>query len=84
VKIYLFCNSLIAARMLDYSDAYSAYLPCRITLLEDAQGKLWLIALNMDMMIYGGKPLPPELKEEAMKVKEYILDIMNRGAKGEF
>ncbi len=84
VKIYLFCNSLTAAQMLDYSDAYSAYLPCRITLIEDQEGKLWLMALNMDMMIYGGEPLPPELKEEAIKVKEYILDIMNRGAKGEF
>ncbi len=84
VKIFLFCNSLTASKMLDYSDAYSAYLPCRITLIEDQEGKLWLMALNMDMMIYGGEPLPPELKEEAMKVKEYILDIMNRGAKGEF
>ncbi|MCU7904968.1 MAG: DUF302 domain-containing protein [Candidatus Thiodiazotropha sp. (ex Epidulcina cf. delphinae)] len=84
VKIFLFCNSLMAAKMLDYSDAYSAYLPCRITLLEDQQGKLWLITLSMDMMIYGGEPLPAELKEEALKVKEYMLDIMNRGATGEF
>jgi uncharacterized protein (DUF302 family) len=84
VKIYLFCNSLIAAEMLDYSDAYSAYLPCRITLIEDTEGKLWLIALNMDMMIYGGEPLPTELKEKAIQVKEQILDIMNRGASGEF
>ena len=84
VKIYLFCNSLTAARMLDYSDAYSAYLPCRITLLEDKEAKLWLMALNMDMMIYGGEPLPPDLKAEALKVKEQILDIMNRGAAGEF
>lgn len=84
VKIFLFCNSLTAAKMLDYSDAFSAYLPCRITLMEDLEGKLWLISLNMDMMIYGGKPLPPELKAEALKVKEYILDIMKRGASGEF
>jgi uncharacterized protein (DUF302 family) len=84
VKIYLFCNSLTAAEMLDYSDAYAAYLPCRITLIEDLEGKLWLITLNMDMMIYGGEPLPPALKEEAIKVKEYLLDIMNRGATGDF
>ncbi|MCU7879191.1 MAG: DUF302 domain-containing protein [Candidatus Thiodiazotropha sp. (ex Lucinoma aequizonata)] len=84
VKIYLFCNSLTAAQMLDYSDAYSAYLPCRITLIEDKQGKLWLMTLNMDMMIYGGEPLPPKLKEEVIKVKKYIMDIMNRGATGEF
>ena len=70
--------------MLDYNDAFSSYLPCRITLIEDQQGKLWLYTLNMDGMIYGGRPLPAELKEEAEKVKEIILDIMNRGATGEF
>jgi uncharacterized protein (DUF302 family) len=84
VKIFLFCDSLTAARMLDFSDFYSAYLPCRITLVEDQQGKLWLFALNMDLMIYGGEPLPPVLKAEAIKVKEIILDIMRRGAEGEF
>ena len=56
----------------------------RITLVEDQQGKLWLFALNMDLMIYGGEPLPPVLKAEAIKVKEIILDIMRRGAEGEF
>ena len=84
VKIFMFCNALTAARMLDYNDAFSSYLPCRITLIEDLEGKLWLYTLNMDGMIYGGKPLPAELKAEAENVKEIILDIMNRGATGEF
>ncbi len=84
VKIFMFCNALTASRMLDYNDAFSSYLPCRITLIEDTEGKLWLYTLNMDGMIYGGKPLPAELKEEAENVKETILDIMNRGATGEF
>ena len=35
-------------------------------------------------MIHGGQELPPALKEEALQVKEIILDIMNRGAAGEF
>ena len=83
-KIYIFCNAMTAAQMLEYSDAYSAYLPCRVSLVEDKQGKLWLYSLNMDAMIYGGKPLPPALKEEAIGVKTIILDIMNRGAKGDF
>ncbi|HIO54761.1 MAG TPA: DUF302 domain-containing protein, partial [Chromatiales bacterium] len=29
VKIFMFCNAVTAARMMDYSDAFSAYLPCR-------------------------------------------------------
>ncbi len=84
VKVFMFCNALTAAQMLDYSDAYSAYLPCRIALVEDKQGQLWLYSLNMDPMIYGGKPLPLPLKKEALRVKSVILAIMNRGAAGEF
>ncbi|MDX1697931.1 MAG: DUF302 domain-containing protein [Thiohalobacterales bacterium] len=83
-KIYMFCNPLTAAKMLEYSDAYSAYLPCRISLVEDTEGKLWIYTLNMDMMIHGGEALPPDLFEEANTVKDVILDIMNRGAEGAF
>ena len=84
LNIYLYCNPLTAAKMIEYSDAFSAYLPCRVTLMEDKTGKLWLYTLNMDMMIHGGKPLPPELKEEAMGVKKIMLDILKRGATGDF
>jgi len=83
-KIYMFCNPLTAAKMLEYSDAYSAYLPCRIAMVEDKKGKLALYSLNMDAMIYGGAPLPPALKKEAENVKKIILDIMHRGAIGDF
>ncbi|MBK8456346.1 MAG: DUF302 domain-containing protein [Phyllobacteriaceae bacterium] len=84
LKIYLYCNPLTAAAMIDYSDAYAAYLPCRISLLEDATGALWLYSLDMDMMIHGGKPLPEELRKEAEHVKEIILAVLDRGSKGEF
>jgi len=84
LKIYMFCNALTAQKMVDYSDSYSAYLPCRVSLVEDKQGQLWIYSLNMDLMIFGGMPLPPMLKEEAIKVKTIIQDIMKRGAAGEF
>lgn len=84
LKIYLYCNPLTAAKMIDYSDAYAAYLPCRISLLEDKTGNLWIYTLNMDMMIHGGKPLPPDLKEEAIGVKKIMQAILDRGAKGDF
>lgn len=84
LKIYLYCNPLTAAKMIDYSDAYSAYLPCRVSLVEDKKGKLWLYTLDMDMMIHGGKPLPPDLKAEAIKVKEIMQAVLARGSKGDF
>ncbi len=84
LKIYMFCNPLTAINMMNYSDAYSAYLPCRVALVEDKQGKLALYALNMDAMLHGGHPLPADLLKEAEGVKNKILDIMHRGAAGDF
>lgn len=84
LKIFQFCNPQTAMKMVDYSDAYAAYLPCRVAMVQDKQGKYNLYSLDMDMMIYGGKTLPPELLAEAKKVQEIITDIMKRGAAGDF
>jgi len=84
LKIYLYCNPLTAAKMIEHSEAYSAYLPCRVSLVEDANGDLWIYSLNMDMMIHGGKTLPDELREEALHVKEVIQTILRDAAEGSF
>mgnify|MGYP000495125866 CR=1 FL=1 len=83
-KIYLLCDAMIAASLLNHSDGFSSYLPCRISVIEDAEGQLWLYTLNMDIMIYGGRPLPPALKADAIKVRDTVLEIMNRAAVGDF
>lgn len=84
LTIYQYCNPMTAMTMVEYSDAFSAYLPCRIAMVEDKKGKVWLYALDMDMMIYGGKTLPEKLLKEATAVKKVIQDIMEAGATGEF
>ncbi|MCW9014338.1 MAG: DUF302 domain-containing protein [Gammaproteobacteria bacterium] len=84
IKIYLLCNPMTAATMLNYDDAFSSFLPCRISVVEDKAGKLWLYAVNMDIMIHGGRSLPPALKVEAVKVQDTIKAIMERAAKGDF
>jgi len=84
VKIYLLCNAMTAANMLNYSDAYSSFLPCRISVVEDKNGQLWIYTLDMDLMIYGGKPLPPALKSEAIIVRDTLYEIMRRASEGDF
>jgi len=84
LNIYLYCNPLTAAKMIEHDLAYAAYLPCRVSLVEDAQGQLWIYTLDMDMMIHGGKELPPELLAEALEVKSIMLDILERAAQGDF
>ena len=84
LNIYLYCNPLTAAKMVEYDPAFAAYLPCRVSLVEDANGDLWIYTLNMDLMIYGGKTLPEDLLKEALNVKETMLEILNRAAEGDF
>jgi len=84
LKIYMFCNPMTAMKMVEFNDAFSAYLPCRISLIEDKKGKLWLYALNMDMMVWGGATLPEALLKEAKKVRFIIKDTMERAAQGDF
>jgi uncharacterized protein (DUF302 family) len=84
LNIYLYCNPLTAAKMIEHDLAYAAYLPCRVSLVEDETGQLWIYTLDMDMMIYGGKTLPPDLLKEALEVKDIMQDILTRAAEGDF
>ena len=40
--------------------------------------------MNLDLMIHGGKELPPDLKEGAIRVRNAIRKIMEGAAAGEF
>ncbi|WP_019625442.1 DUF302 domain-containing protein [Thioalkalivibrio sp. ALJT] len=84
LKIYMFCDVAIAAQMVSYSPAMAAYMPCRIVLQEDAEGNLWLMTLDLEPMIHGGRPLPDELHEQAVFVKEALEEIIDRAAEGAF
>ncbi|SGZ95802.1 hypothetical protein BTHERMOSOX_111 [Bathymodiolus thermophilus thioautotrophic gill symbiont] len=84
LKIYQYCSPRTAMIMIDHSDAFSAYLPCRIALIEDKSGQRWLYTLDMDFMIYGGAPLPPALLKKAIEVKRVITAIQKGGAEGDF
>lgn len=83
LKVYSFCTPTTARMMVDFSPHMSAFLPCRITVVEKEDG-LWMYTLNMDMMVKMGRKLPSPLKEEAWKVRQTIWDMMERGSKGEF
>ncbi|MFP4271556.1 MAG: DUF302 domain-containing protein [Halothiobacillaceae bacterium] len=84
LKIYQYCNPMTARKATDFSPYFSAYLPCRISLVEDEEGVLWLYSLNMDMFVHGGRNMPPEFKEEALHVRNTIWDMMEKAAAGAF
>ena len=84
VNFLSFCDARVGKMMLEYRNQYSGFMPCRIALVEDQEGRLWLYSMNLDLMIHGGKALPPELKENAQRVRDTLQFMMAGAAKGEF
>ena len=83
MDIYQFCDAVTAKKMVEYDINFSAYLPCRIALVEDAKGQGWLVMMNLDMFIQDPK-LGTALKGDAIKVRDTLNEIMQAGAKGEW
>ena len=82
IEIYQFCDALTAKKMVEYDMNFAAYLPCRISLVEDKKGRGWLVMMNLDMLIQNPK-MDPNLKKEAIRVRDILNDIMKAGAVGE-
>ena len=81
LSIFQFCNPLDARLMVMADPVFSSYMPCRISMVEDPDGKLWLMMLNLDMLI-NSKLLPTEVVETAVRVNQQMLDVMNAGSAG--
>jgi uncharacterized protein (DUF302 family) len=82
VEIFQFCDARIAYQMISHDIDFSAYLPCRITLIQDKEGKPWLVTLDLDKVMHTAK-LPPDLLEKAILVRDNIREIMEAGASGD-
>jgi uncharacterized protein (DUF302 family) len=82
IEIYQFCDPLTAKKMVEYDINFAAYLPCRISLVEDKDGQAWLIMMNLDMLLQNPK-MAPDLKKEAVRVRDTLMQIIDAGANGE-
>ena len=83
LAIFQFCNPMDARVMVISNPIFSSYMPCRISMVEDQNGKTWLMMLNLDMLI-NSELLPQDVVDTAIKVNQQMLDIMVAGATGEF
>jgi uncharacterized protein (DUF302 family) len=82
IEIFQFCDPLTAKKMVEYDLHFAAYLPCRITLVEDAKGQAWLIMMNLDLFL-GDPNLTPSLKTSAIQVRDTLNAIIKAGANGD-
>ena len=78
------CSLSTAKKFLDFSIEFGGFMPCRIMLITMGDGTRILQTMSLDMMIHGGKPLPPEMYELASAVQKAMVDIPEKAAQGDF
>ena len=84
VRILHYCSPAIAKQFIDYTESFGAFMPCRILIVEDDKGDRWLITMAMELMLFGGHTLPPEMMKKAEHVRDTMYKMMDLGAKGDF
>ena len=83
LSIHMLCDAETAAEMVNYEDMLSTMMPCRISVVEDKSGKLWLYTTNPDIFTMDPN-MPANLRPIAESVADKIKNIMNGAAAGEF
>jgi uncharacterized protein (DUF302 family) len=89
VEIFSFCDAMVARKVLDFAPEFIVFIPCRIALIEDAEGQIWVMTLdwNVNWLNLAQNPnsvLDKELREEAIRIREGIRYIMEGAATGDF
>jgi uncharacterized protein (DUF302 family) len=88
IEIFRFCDAVVARKVLDYMPEFVVFFPCKITMIEDADGKIWIVTLDWDVswLDYAQNPnshLTKELRADATRIRENIRYIMEGAASGD-
>jgi uncharacterized protein (DUF302 family) len=84
VTIFQFCDAVTAMELIDMSLDFAVYMPCRIALIEDANGQGWLVMTDINVdLVAKEKRLQQDLTTRIKAVRNGLIEIMKAGAKGE-
>lgn len=81
LEIFQFCDLNDAHNLIQLNPLFAAFMPCRIAMVEDRQGVVWLMTFNLDMVI-NENILTPLEAEIAIRVNQNMLKVLVAGATG--
>jgi len=87
IEVFSFCDIAVGRDMLRIIPEMAVFMPCRITVMEDADKNIWVMTLDWDVtgINMAGKQLniTPELRQGALAIRDKIDSVMRAGANGE-
>ena len=81
MEIFNFCDGLTAQKMIAANPLMISFMPCRIAMVEDAQGKRWIISMMMSAEMIAA--LPDDTRKNAERVINAMKDIMLAASSGD-
>jgi len=87
VEVYSFCDIAVGRQLIKLIPEMSVFLPCRITVMEDADKNIWVLTLDWDVtwLDYAGTSMgiTPELRDAAKEIRVKMDDMMRAAANGD-
>ena len=83
IEIFQFCKPEVAKLLIEHNINLAAYMPCRITLVEDKDGQAWFVTANLDIILKSAK-LPEKVLKMGLKVHKQLREVVEAGANGDF
>ena len=75
-----YCSPAIADKFLAFSPYFVGFMPCRIGIVEEPNGDIYIYTMSLELMINGGQPLPKEMLELANEVRSGMYAMLEAGA----
>jgi len=81
MEIFSFCDGLVAQQMIAADPLMISFMPCRISIVEDERGKLWVISMMMDNAMI--RALPAAIRKNAERIMAAMKDSMLAASNGD-
>jgi hypothetical protein len=78
-----YCSPYIADVFLKHSGEFIGFMPCRVGVVEEPNGDIYIYTMSLELMINGGYVLPPELLTLANEVRSGMYAMIENAAAGE-
>ena len=87
MEVFHFCDIAIGREIMKLVPESIVYLPCRIAVMEDNQGNVWVLTLDWDVAwldsINGSMGITPELAKMASEMRNKMDNVMRAAANGD-
>ncbi len=87
IEVYHYCDIAVGREMLRYSPESAVYMPCRFTIMEDADKNIWVMTLDWDTAwldsVSGRMGTPDVLWKYAVEIRDKMDVIMRAAANGD-